>query len=72
MLEVLQIQRTKVPHRRTDAAAHEIVNGLGHNDAAGRRVLLKPGGEIHAIAEHVEIGRNDVADMHCDTQHDRW
>ena len=32
--EILQLQRTQVPHCRIDAAAHKIVNGPGHDDAA--------------------------------------
>ena len=71
ILEILEVQNAQIADLPAEAAAHEIVDGPGQNDAAGGCVLLQPGSDVHAVSEHVELGRDDVADMHGDAQRDR-
>src|SRR5258705_918300 len=66
------MQRSKISRSRAEASAHEIVHSLGQNDAARRCMLLQSCGEVHTVAEHVELSRNDVCDMHGNAERDRW
>ena len=65
----LSARASQVLERGLEPSSHRFVNRSRNNDTAGRRLGLKPDGDVHVIAVYVVVLDDQVTQMHANTKH---